>query len=419
VIHSGRSGRAGLVALAFAAGCSRAAGDPALTEVRRDDLVVGVEVTGVLAAVDSTDIKPPPLRNVWNFKIANIAPEGQEVKPGDPVIAFDASEQMRELENMRNEAEAAQKKLEKKRDDAQLAQRDDDLKIAEAEANLRKATLKTDAPADLVGSIQQREVQLDEQAARLALEAARQHAAQVMHSSAEEVQRLSDKASYARQRVEELQKSIARMQVTAARAGTIVYSAGDNGEKKKVGDNVWRMEDIMQIVGLGKMLGDGQVDEVDMARLAEHQPAVLRLDALPDVQLRGSVASIARSVSAKSQTDPSKIVKIKISIASAGSAGARSTPEGSAESIDPTKVALRPGMRFRGQIEIERLRGVVQVPADAVFVTPDGPVAYRRTGGGFERVRLELGGRTATTIEVKSGLAPGDRVSRSDPGAVL
>ena len=42
---------------------------------------------------------------------------------------------------------------------------------------------------------------------------------------------------------------------------------------------------------------------------------------------------------------------------------------------------------------IERLRGVVQVPADAVFVTPDGPVAYRRTGGGFERVRLELGGR--------------------------
>jgi hypothetical protein len=148
------------------------------------------------------------------------------------------------------------------------------------------------------------------------------------------------------------------------------------------------------------MLGDGQVDEVDMARLAEHQPAVLRLDALPDVQLRGSVASIARSVSAKSQTDPSKIVKIKIA-------------------IDPTRVALRPGMRFRGQVEIERLRGVVQVPADAVFVTPDGPVAYRRTGGGFERVRLELGGRTATTIEVKSGLAPGDRVSRSDPGAVL
>jgi multidrug resistance efflux pump len=383
-----------------AVGCSHAVGDPALVDVRRDDLVVGVEVTGALAAVDSTDVKPPPLRNVWNFKIASMAPEGQEVNVGDPVIAFDASEQVRELENMRNEAEAAEKKLEKKRDDAQLATRDDELKIAEAEAALRKATLKTDAPADLVGSVQQREVQLDEQAARLTLEAAKQHAAQVQRSNAEEVQRLTDKASYARGRVAELQRAIATMQVAAERAGTIVYSAGENGEKKKVGDNVWRGEDLMQVVGLGKMLGDGQVDEVDMARLAEHQPAVLRLDAMPDVQLRGSVDSIARSVSAKSQTDPSKVVKLKIA-------------------IDPTKIALRPGMRFRGQIEIERLRGVVQVPAEAVFVTPDGPVAYRRTGGGFERVRLELGARTATTIEVKSGLAPGDRVSRSDPGAVL
>jgi hypothetical protein len=88
--------------------------------------------------------------------------------------------------------------------------------------------------------------------------------------------------------------------------------------------------------------------------------------------------------------------------------------------IDATEVPLRPGMRFRGQVETERLRDVVQVPADAVFVTPDGPVAYRRgSGGGLERVRLELGRRTPTMIEVKAGLAPGDRVSRSDPGAVL
>jgi HlyD family secretion protein len=404
-VTRGGAGLRALAALALAAGCHRAASEPVLAEVGRDDLVVGVEVTGVLAAVDSTDVKPPALTNVWNFKIASMAPEGQEVKPGDPVIAFDASEQARELENMRNEADAAQKKLDKKRDDTQLALRDDELKIAEAEAGLRRAGLKTDAPPDLIASIQAREVQLDEQAARLTLDAARQHAEQVQRSSAEEIQRLTDKASYARQRVAELEKAIAKMQVTAERAGTIVYAVGDeNGEKRKVGDNVWRMADVMSIVGLGQMTGDGQVDEVDMARLADHQPVVLRLDALPDVQLRGAVQSIARSVSVKSQTDPSKIVKLKISIDATANA---------------TKVPLRPGMRFRGQVETEHLRSVVQVPADAVFVTGDGPVAYRKAGGGFERVRLELGRRTATRIEVKSGLQPGDQVSRSDPGAVL
>jgi hypothetical protein len=388
------------VGAAAALGCSRSGSEAALTGVVRDDLVVGVEVTGVLEAVDSTDIKPPPLPGVWNFKIANLAPEGQEVKQGDPVIAFDASDQLRELENMKNEAEAAQKKLEKRRDDAQLARRDDELKIAEAEAGVHKATLKTDAPPDLVASVQQREVQLDEQAAKLALEAANQHAEQVRRSNAEEIQRLTEKASYAAQRVAELQRTIASMQVAAPRAGTVVYTvSNDRSEKHKVGDSVWRMEDVMQIVGLGHMLGNGQVDEVDMARLVDHQAVVLRLDAMPDVQLHGEVASIARSVQARSNTDPSKVVKLKIA-------------------IDPTTVPLRPGMRFRGLVETEHLRGIVQVPADAVFVAADGAVAYRRTGGGLERVRLELGRRTSTMIEVVRGLDAGDRVSRSDPGAV-
>ncbi|HSR97302.1 MAG TPA: HlyD family efflux transporter periplasmic adaptor subunit [Kofleriaceae bacterium] len=381
---------------ALGLGCGRSGTGPALAEVRRDDLVVGVEVTGVLEAVDSTDIKPPPLPNVWNFKIANLVPEGQEVKAGDPIIAFDASDQVRELESMRNEAEAARKKLDKKRDDAQLARRDNELKIAEAEATLRKARLKTDAPADLVASVQQRQVELDAQAAQLGLDAAKNHAEQTERSNREEIERLTEKLTYARQRVDELGQRVARMQVAAPRAGTIVYPANDQGEKHKVGDGVWRMEDVLQIVGLGRMLGNGQVDEVDMARLADRQPVVLRLDALPDAQLRGTIASIARTVQVKSNTDPSKIVKLKIA-------------------IETTKVPLRPGMRFRGQVETEHATGVVQVPADAVFVTPEGPVAFRKTSGGLERVRLSLGRRTPTAIEVTSGLAPGDRVSRSDP----
>jgi HlyD family secretion protein len=386
----------GVVLLAVLGACTHAAGEPQQATVKRDELVVGVEVTGVLEAVDSTDIKPPPLPNVWNFKIANLAPEGQEVKEGEPVAAFDASEPMRELENMKNEAEAAQRKLEKKRDDAQLARRDEELKIEEAGAALRKASLKTDAPSDLVASVQQRQVELDAQSAQLALDAAKHHADKTRRSDAEEIQRLTEKASYAKGRVEALQKSIAQLQVKAPRAGTIVYPATEEGEKHKVGDSVWRMQNVLQIVGLGHMLGTGEVDEVDMARLADHQKVVLRLDAMPDVQLRGAVASIAKSVQAKSPADPSKVVKLKIA-------------------IDPTTVPLRPGMRFRGQIETERLASVVQVPADAVFVTPDGPVAFRRTGDGFERVRLTLGRRTLTAIEVTAGLAPGDRVSRIDP----
>ncbi len=384
--------------LVLLAACGGAGGasQTSLVDVKRDDLVIGVEVTGELEAVDSLTLKPPGVTDMWDFKIAMLAPEGDEVKQGDPVIAFDGTQLQRDLENMQNEAEAAQKKLDKKRDDAALARKDDELKVAEAEAALRKAALKTAAPSDLVASIEQKQVELDEQSAKLALDAAKNHAAQAKRSDDEEVQRLTEKASYAKKRVEQLQENLAKLQVTAPRAGTIVYPGNWNGEKHKVGDGVWRMEDVISIVGLGKMIGTGQIDEIDLAKVAPNQVVTIRLDALPDVQLAGHVDSIANSVQRKSQNDPSKIVKLKLA-------------------LDPTKEPLRPGMRFRGQIETEKLPKVVQVPADAVFITGDGPVAYRDSDGKLERVKLTLGRRNASAIEVKAGLAPGDRVSRVEP----
>ena len=176
-----------------------------------------------------------------------------------------------------------------------------------------------------------------------------------------EIANLGEHHTYAVHRVEELQRNIGRMSETAPRAGTVVYPSNWKGEKKKVGDNAWRMENVLQVVALGKMVGNGQVDEVEMAKVADRQPVTLRLDALPDVQLAGTVQSIAKNVQSKSQVDPSKIVHLKIALAPTAD-----TP-------------LRPGMRFRGEIETERLPKVVQVPTEAVFVTADGPVAYRKT----------------------------------------
>ncbi len=378
--------------------CTHAVADLQLADIKRGDLVIGVEVMGELAAVDSTDIKPPALPDFWDFKIASVAPEGMDVKVGDPVVSFDPSQLERDLENITADVEAARSKLAKKRDDAALARRDAVLALATAEADLRKKTLKTATPSDLVGSIEMKSTVLDLEAAKLTLDRAKHRADQQEHSDAAEITSLTDHLTYATHRVEQLQHNIARLHVTAPRAGTLIYATSRyHPEKVKIGDSIWRELVMLQVVGLSKMVGKGQVDEVDSSRVAEQQPVSLRLDALPDVQLRGKIARILRSLHPKSPTDPSKIVDLEIT-------------------VDPTEGApLRPGMRFRGEVEIERVHDVVQVPTEAVFVTPDGPVAYAARGGGLERVRVELGRRNATAIEVKAGLVAGDRVSRSAP----
>ncbi|MEO8549346.1 MAG: HlyD family efflux transporter periplasmic adaptor subunit [Kofleriaceae bacterium] len=384
-----------LLVLALAA-CSKKTGELQFVDVKRDDLVIGVEISGELAAVDSTDIHPPSVGQMWNFKVAQIAGDGDDVKQGEPLVAFDPSEVMRELETMQNEADAAQKKLEQKRDDAALARRDDGLKVAEAESALKKASLKAEGSPDLVAVVDMQSEKLDEENQKLVLAGAKFHAEQTKRSDEQEIAQLTEKATYAKHRADVLRSSLPGMQVMSPRDGTVVIPTDWQGNKKKVGDPAWKGETVLQVVGLSNMQGKGIADEVDVARIAAKQPVTLRLDALPDVKLTGSIEQIEKSVGAKSNTDPSRVAKLVIA-------------------LDKTAVPLRPGMRFRGQVESDKLPQVIQVPVEAVFVTPDGPVAYRKQGGGFETVKLVLGKRSSSAIEVKSGLAPGDQVSRVDP----
>jgi HlyD family secretion protein len=385
------------VALLVGAGCGRAPAAAQLATVEQTALVVAVEVTGELRAVDSTDVMPPPVSDVWNFKIAQLAEEGAEVGPGDPLVGFDTSELERELDTMRTEVEAAQKKLDKRRTDATLARRDEALQLAEAEAGLRRATLKVGAGAVEVGAIEQKTLELDRQAAETALTRVRNRAAQARRADAAELGSLSEHLAFTSTRATSIEANIARMQVSATRAGTVVLPTSWRGEKKKVGDGVWRMEAVVQVVSLDKMIGEGEIDEVDVARVADGQPVTLRLDALPDVVLRGHVERIARGVRAKSHNDPSKVVGVRLVLDASGDR------------------RLRPGMRFRGEIETRRVDGALVVPAEAVFVTATGPVAYRLRGGGLEAVPLTLGARSSRGLQVLSGLAAGDRVSRVDP----
>jgi HlyD family secretion protein len=386
-----------LAAVVGAAGCQHAPSGKDVVDVRRADLVVSVEVIGELEAVDSTDIMPPSLPDVWDFKIASLADEGAEVKAGEPVVAFDASTLERELDTLRNEVDAAQKKLEKRRVDAAVAREDEVLRLAEAEAAVRKATLKAGAPAEQTAAIELKLLDADRRLAEMGLERTQHRAAQVKRADAAELDSLTQQHAYAAGRIAAIETNIARMSIVAPRAGTVVYPTNWRGEKKKVGDAVWRMQAVLQVVSLDKMIGKGQVDEVDLARVADGQAVSLRLDALPDVQLHGKVASIAKNVEPRSQTDPSKVAQVKLTLTDTGSH------------------PLRPGMRFRGEIETARLTDVVVIPAEAVFVTADGPVAYRVRDDDVEAVPVKLGHRNATTIEVTSGLAAGDRVSRIDP----
>lgn len=378
---------------ALVGGCTLGSGDTRWVEVRRDALVIGVDVTGQLESTDSHPLGPPPITQTWNFKIAHMAPEGEEVKAGTPVLGFDPSELQRRMEEYKNEADSAAKQLEAHQAAARMALRDGELAVEQARATERKAGLKKQGGSDVVARNEIERARLDFQFATYAARVADRKLNARSRQDRAELDRLRRVKERAEQRVGELGQAMAQMQVTAPIDGTVLYVVDWQGNKKKIGDNAWRAERIVEVVSLEHMKAVGDVDEMDASRAEVGQVVRLRLDANADVELVGKVKHIEDAVQRRSPEDPLKVVKLEIT-------------------LEPNaKVDLRPGMRFRGRVETERIPDVLLVPLDAVVATPDGAVVYRKSGRDAEAVRVELGRRGADMVEVLSGLSAGDQVA--------
>ncbi|HEY0511287.1 MAG TPA: efflux RND transporter periplasmic adaptor subunit [Thermoanaerobaculia bacterium] len=384
------------VGLWLVAGRAAASGTGDWAEVRRDALVIGVPVAGTLSSVQSVRLGPPEVSQIWDFKISFLAPEGAQVRAGDPVLGFDSSELERQLLDKKAERDSAQKELEKKQTDLEISRRDEELRLAEAQARFRKAGLKVDVPTELVASKELAKSREDLDLARREIDYLKQHLHFEETQGGTEAAALARKRDRAAVRVAEMEAAIGRMTVKAPREGTVVYIANDNGEKKKVGDACWRGQPVIEIPDLGRMAAEGEVDEADAGRVAVGQRVTFRLDAHPDDVFTGRVRVISGAVQSKSEVNPLKVVRLGIDV----------------DRTDPQR--MRPGMRLLGTVEIESAPRALVAPVEAVFNRPDGPVVYRKHGWGSEAVHPVLGRRNDRLVEIRSGLAAGDLVSRRD-----
>jgi multidrug resistance efflux pump len=359
----------------------------------RGDLVSGAEVVGTLASVETDSFGPPQLNDMWDFKISMMAPEGSDVKKGRPVLGFDTTELQRRLDEKQAESDQALKEIEKKRADLSLRTKDERLKLAEAEARMRKTSLKLEAPNDIVGINERKQVELDYALAKRETAAIRARIHALENAANAEILLVQSKQRQAAAIVAQTQDGIRQMTIIAPRDGTVVYVSNQRSEKKKVGDTCWRMERAIEIPNLNKMMGRGEVDEVDAGRVTPGQRVSFRLDAHPDEIFRGTITTAAQTVQQKQGTkDPLKVLRVEIAF----------------DRTDAVK--MRPGMRFKGTVELSRMKNTLMIPRSAVFVTDRGPVAYRRSLFSVKAVPVKLGRENDEMVQVENGLAAGDRI---------
>lgn len=363
-------------------------------QVHREDLVLGVETTGTLSAVDAAQLGPPDIPQQWNFKIAYMAPEGIEVRAGTPVLRFDTTDLEGNLVGKLAEEESARQEYEKQAASLEVSRRDLELRLAEAEAKRRKGALKIDVPSDLVAAKELAQSRADLALAGREIAYVKEQLAFTRRQGEAELAALAKRRDRAAARVGEIRTQLRSMTVTAPRDGTVVYISSRRTEKKKVGDNAWQAEKVLEIPDLRRMRAEGEVDEADAGRVALGQPLTLRLDAHPEIAFTGRIADIRRAVQQRSDETRQKVIGVTFAL----------------DRTDPQR--MRPGMRFRGLVETGRVRGALVVAAEAVEASPQGPLVRRRTVfGGAEEVSPRLGRRNGRLVEVLGGLAAGDLVA--------
>jgi len=156
------------------------------------------------------------------------------------------------------------------------------------------------------------------------------------------------------------QGALQQTQATANRStifspmnGVVTFLGVESGEKV-VGTAQMQGTEMMRIADLRTMNAWVDVDENDVALIALGDTARIRVDALPDVSLRGTVYEISHSPKVSGQGTQEEVVNFQVRI----------------RLIDPDG-RMRPGMSCSVEIETETKKDVVAVPIQAVTVRQD------------------------------------------------
>jgi HlyD family secretion protein len=367
-------------------------GESEWAAVERRDLDRAVAITGQLEASASGDLRPPQIRDMHNFTISFLAPEGSALRAGDPALGFDSSQLDQRLIQARADLEAAEKTLEKRRSDLAAERERARLQLAEARARERRARLQSEVPAEVMASQELALARLDRE---LAADEVRHYETVVERLEMRErieVEGLRRERDTVEARVAALERDLERLLVRAPRPGVLVYKSNWRGEKKKVGDSVWWAEAVAQLPDLGELHALAEVDEVDAGDVAVSQRAALRLDAYPDRVYAARVREIQRAVERRSPRDPRRVMRLLL------------------ELEQPDTERMRPGMRFAGELLLEKLEQRLVVPLEAVASRDGRPAVLVDGSFGASWVEPRFGRRSAEWVEVLEGLEAGQRV---------
>jgi multidrug resistance efflux pump len=369
----------------------------------RTTFVDYLQLRGDIRPVRST-VLSAPMSGGSDLLILELARNGATVEPGDVVVQFDTTNQQRLLEQKLSEMKQADSEIDK----AVVEQR---RRVQAAQTAVEQArSASTRAKLDLEGADLRPRVEAEHFAIKYAdaLEVVREAEHKL---DAERASTAADVASARQKRdkasfdVVETERTMAGMTLKAPGRGPLTIlpnrraanAFSQSAPEFRTGDRAFFGAQIAELPDLSSIQMVCRIDEVDRARVELGRATLIRVDALPDRELAGSVKDISMMARPDFTTfPPTRNFDLVVGVVD----------------NDPR---LRSGMSATARVEMARLNNVIVVPSAAVFQRGGTPVAYVVAGGAVQPRTVKVLRRGRDQVAIAEGLREGERVALKEP----
>lgn len=292
-----------------------------------------LRIDGEVYALLKSSLMPPVVDRQWNFNITRLAPDGEPVKQGDVVLAFDGNQIVLQLNEKRSQLQEKQRELEKLELDLAERERTERLATAEAQAALDKAGRKTEQPRELIAALQYDKLVEERRRTERRMVLSTRREGLAAEQRRQERRLVQSELAQLQADVTRLEGSLAQLDVTAPRSGVMMHKSSWSGDKFDVGSQVWRGQTVAEIPDASALAVRAELPERDLQRVAVGAPARIVVEGGGGSVHRGTVASIGRTVRSKSQVQPIPVVDVEIR-------------------FDDETVRLRPGQSVRVEVAV-------------------------------------------------------------------
>ena len=369
-----------------------------LAPLARRDFVRRVRLTGLTEAVRSYVVSTPLLAggsNNGSLVITKLAGAGSSVRTGDVLVEFDRQAQDKVALDKKAEYDDLVQQIAQKKAEQDAARVKDESEVAQAENALKAAELEI-LKNEMLSRIKAETNDQNLEEARLKLAGLKDGFPMKRAAATAELRILEIRRDRAKAAMDHAMENATAMIVRSPLDGLVVPKMtwrGNGPADIQEGDEMWPGAPVLQVVNQAQMLVRAKVNQTDVGFVRPGQSVTVRLDAYPDLQLPGHIATIGP-------------------IGLPGSFSTRVRAFTAVITIEGSNARVLPDLTAAIDVELERIKDALVVPRDAVHQDASGPRVRVRDASGVSAHNVTLGPSDEVDVVVTAGLQPGQVVVR-------